>query len=89
MLNRFFAAYYAAHGQGGIRAAKDTGLRNLPLRGFTQNQIWCGLFSWMAIMQLGLTALAICSSSCTPTARVPPSTPSSGTLRLAYDDPFS
>lgn len=26
-----------------IRAAKDTGLRNLPLRGFAQNQIWCEL----------------------------------------------
>ncbi len=24
-----------------IRAAKDTGLRNLPLHDFTQNQIWC------------------------------------------------
>jgi hypothetical protein len=24
-----------------IRAAKDTGLRNLPLKGFAQNQIWC------------------------------------------------
>jgi hypothetical protein len=24
-----------------IRCAKDTGLRNLPLRGFTQNQVWC------------------------------------------------
>jgi hypothetical protein len=24
-----------------IRGAKDTGLRNLPLHGFTQNQIWC------------------------------------------------
>ena len=24
-----------------IRAAKDTGLRNLPLHGYTQNQIWC------------------------------------------------
>ena len=24
-----------------IRCAKDTGLRNLPLQGFTQNQIWC------------------------------------------------
>jgi hypothetical protein len=23
------------------RGAKDTGLRNLPLKGFTQNQIWC------------------------------------------------
>jgi hypothetical protein len=26
-----------------IRGAKDTGLRNLPLHGFTQNQIWCEL----------------------------------------------
>ena len=26
-----------------IRAAKDTGLRNLPLHGFDQNQIWCEL----------------------------------------------
>jgi len=26
-----------------IRCAKDTGLRNLPLRGFAQNQIWCEL----------------------------------------------
>jgi Transposase DDE domain group 1 len=24
-----------------IRCAKDTGLRNLPLKGFAQNQIWC------------------------------------------------
>jgi Transposase DDE domain group 1 len=24
-----------------IRSAKDTGLRNLPLKGFAQNQIWC------------------------------------------------
>jgi Transposase DDE domain group 1 len=26
-----------------IRCAKDTGLRNLPLRGFDQNQVWCEL----------------------------------------------
>jgi Transposase DDE domain group 1 len=24
-----------------IRNAKDTGLRNLPLKGFAQNQVWC------------------------------------------------
>jgi hypothetical protein len=35
-----------------IRAAKDTGLRNLPLHGFTQNQIWCEL----AAMACELTA---------------------------------
>ena len=26
-----------------IRNAKDTGLRNLPLKGFAQNQVWCEL----------------------------------------------
>jgi hypothetical protein len=28
-----------------IRCAKDTGLRNLPLHGFDQNQIWCELIA--------------------------------------------
>jgi len=27
--------------EDGIPAAKDTGLRNLPLHGYDQNQIWC------------------------------------------------
>jgi hypothetical protein len=38
---------------------KDTGLRNLPLHGFTQNQIWCEiaalaceLLAWMQILAL-------------------------------------
>jgi hypothetical protein len=42
-----------------IRCAKDTGLRNLPLQGFTQNQIWCEivalaceLLAWMAMLAL-------------------------------------
>jgi hypothetical protein len=42
-----------------IRAAKDTGLRNLPLQGFTQNQIWCEivamaceLLAWMQTLAL-------------------------------------
>ena len=26
---------------GPDRCAKDTGLRNLPLRGYAQNQVWC------------------------------------------------
>ena len=40
-----------------IRCAKDTGLRGLPLHGFTQNQIWCELVAmaceltaWMAML---------------------------------------
>ena len=42
-----------------IRAAKDTGLRNLPLHGFAQNQVWCEivamaceLLAWMAMLAL-------------------------------------
>jgi hypothetical protein len=42
-----------------IRNAKDTGLRNLPLHGFDQNQIWCELvamacelLAWMQMLAL-------------------------------------
>ena len=42
-----------------IRCAKDTGLRNLPLQGFTQNQLWCEivavaceLLAWMQMPAL-------------------------------------
>ena len=42
-----------------IRCAKDTGLRNLPLQGFDQNQIWCEivamaceLTAWMQMLTL-------------------------------------
>jgi Transposase DDE domain group 1 len=42
-----------------IRNAKDTGLRNLPLHGFAQNQIWCELVAmageltaWMQLLAL-------------------------------------
>jgi hypothetical protein len=42
-----------------IRAAKDTGLRNLPLHGYAQNQIWCELvamacelLAWMQMLAL-------------------------------------
>ena len=42
-----------------IRIAKDTGLRNLPLHDFTQNQIWCAivalaceLTAWMQMLAL-------------------------------------
>jgi Transposase DDE domain group 1 len=48
-----------------IRAAKDTGLRNLPLHGFGQNQIWCELVAmaseltaWMQMLALDGTARA-------------------------------
>jgi Transposase DDE domain group 1 len=42
-----------------IRCAKDTGLRNLPLHGFDQNQLWCELvalaselLAWMQMLSL-------------------------------------
>jgi hypothetical protein len=48
-----------------IRAAKDTGLRNLPLHGFDQNQIWCELVAmaceltaWMQMLALDRHARA-------------------------------
>jgi hypothetical protein len=39
-----------------IRNAKDTGLRNLPLHGFAQNQVWCELVA-MACELLAWTAM--------------------------------
>jgi hypothetical protein len=46
-----------------IRCAKDTGLRNLPLRGFAQNQVWCeivalacDLLAWTQLLALTGTA---------------------------------
>jgi hypothetical protein len=46
-----------------IRCAKDTGLRNLPLHGYEQNQIWCEivalaceLLAWMQMLALTGTA---------------------------------
>jgi Transposase DDE domain group 1 len=42
-----------------IRCAKDTGLRNLPMKGFAHNQVWCeiaalacDLLAWMAMLAL-------------------------------------
>ena len=47
----------------GIRNAKDTGLRNLPLKGFAQNQLWCEivalaceLLAWTQMLALTGTA---------------------------------
>jgi hypothetical protein len=46
-----------------IRCAKDTGLRNLPLKGFAQNQVWCEivalaceLLAWTQLLALTGTA---------------------------------
>ena len=46
-----------------IRCAKDTGLRNLPLKGYAQNQVWCEivalaceLLAWTQMLALTGTA---------------------------------
>jgi hypothetical protein len=39
-----------------IRCAKDTGLRNLPLKGFAQNQLWCEIVA-LACEQLAWTQM--------------------------------
>ena len=46
-----------------IRGAKDTGLRNLPLKGYAQNQLWCEivalaceLLAWTQMLALTGTA---------------------------------
>ncbi len=52
-----------ARAEDRIRCAKDTGLTNLPLHDFTQNQIWCALVAlaceltaWMQMLALPDTA---------------------------------
>jgi hypothetical protein len=42
-----------------IRAAKDTGLRNLPLHGFDQNQIWCELVAMATELTAWIQMLAL------------------------------
>jgi hypothetical protein len=42
-----------------IRNAKDTGLRNLPLHGFDQNQIWCELVTMACELTTWMQMLAL------------------------------
>jgi hypothetical protein len=42
-----------------IRCAKDTGLRNLPLHGFAQNQIWCELVAMASELTTWVQMLAL------------------------------
>nr|NLI50358.1 IS1380 family transposase [Propionibacterium sp.] len=42
-----------------IRLAKDTGLRNLPLHGFAQNQLWCALVQLACELTAWLQLLAL------------------------------
>jgi hypothetical protein len=42
-----------------IRCAKDTGLRNLPLHGFAQNQVWCELVAMACELLAWVQMLAL------------------------------
>jgi hypothetical protein len=42
-----------------IRNAKDTGLRNLPLHGYAQNQIWCEIVALACELLAWMTMLAL------------------------------
>jgi hypothetical protein len=42
-----------------IRCAKDTGLRNLPLHGYAQNQIWCEIAALASELLAWTTTLAL------------------------------
>jgi hypothetical protein len=42
-----------------IRAAKDTGLRSLPLHGYGQNQVWCEIVALACDLLAWMTMLAM------------------------------
>jgi hypothetical protein len=48
-----------ARAEDRIRAAKDTGLANLPLHDFAQNQIWCALVAIAADLVAWMQTLAL------------------------------
>jgi DDE family transposase len=48
-----------ARAEDRIRAAKDTGLANLPLHDFAQNQIWCALVALAADLTAWMQTLAL------------------------------
>lgn len=47
-----------ARAEDRIRTAKDTGLRNLPLHDFTQNQIWCAIVALACELTVWMQLLA-------------------------------
>ena len=46
-----------------IRCAKDTGLRNLPLKGFAQNQVWCEIVALACELLAWTQMLALAGES--------------------------
>jgi hypothetical protein len=52
-----------ARAEDRIRCAKDTGLRNLPLHDFTQNQIWCAIVALAVELTTWIQMLAFTDPS--------------------------
>jgi hypothetical protein len=58
-----------ARAEDRIRTAKDTGLTNLPLHDFAQNQIWCALVALACELLAWLAMLALTDTDGYPDAR--------------------
>src|SRR4051812_25847275 len=58
-----------ARAEDRIRSAKDTGLTNLPLHDFTQNQIWCAIIALACELLAWLAMLALTDTDGYPDAR--------------------
>ncbi len=52
-----------ARAEDRIRCAKDTGLTNLPLQDFAQNQIWCPIVALACELTTWMQMLALCPRS--------------------------
>ena len=85
-----------------IRIAKDTGLTNLPLHGFAQNQIWCAivalavdLTAWMQLLALDRRTTPAAgnpngsATACSPSPPPWPAPPAAARLHLASHHPWA
>jgi DDE family transposase len=68
-----------------IRAAKDTGLRNLPLHGYAQNQIWCEIVTMACELLAWMQMLAL-TGKASRRRRPPPAAAYHRDLALGYPD---
>jgi Transposase DDE domain group 1 len=61
-----------ARAEDRIRTAKDTGLRNLPLHDFTQNQIWCAIVALACELTAWMQMLAFTDDNANSNGNTPP-----------------
>ena len=58
------------------RGAKDTGLRNLPLKGFAQNQLWCEIVALAGGVSMAASAASAHAGTSAASINCPPPNPS-------------